>query len=230
MSSGGQEPAAVGEPASASDRPSESGPGSDPDAGGSRSWTREDLKRSATAGVAAYLAGYALLYLWFLTQGRTASEAVDWRWVGWLLYRGQFVPLDVQASTALVATGLGDLSNVAPSLLLSVAAVGIAGFLLARARDLLEPSAAATTGGSLVLGYLPLALLGLAVFRGTLPNGVHVGPNPLWGVLVTGLVFPTVVGALGGLAYYYRERQASEENRGRVDDEVADADSIESRP
>lgn len=220
----------MGESASASDRPSESGPGSDSDAGDSRSWTREDLKRSATAGVAAYLAGYALLYLWFLTQGRTASEAVDWRWVGWLLYRGQFVPLDVQASTALVATGLGDLSNVAPSLVLSVTAVGIAGFLLARARDVLEPSAAATTGGSLVLGYLPLSVLGLAVFRGTLPNGVHVSPNPLWGVLVTGLAVPVVVGALGGLAYYYRERRAREENRGRVDDEVADVDSAESRP
>lgn len=206
------------------------GPEPEPEDGVLDGWTREDLKRSAVAGVAAYLAGYALLYLWFLTQGRTASEAVDWRWVGWILYRGQFVPLDVRANTALVETGLGNPSNVVPSLLLSVVAVGTAGFLLARARHSIEPVAAAKTGGSLVLGYLPLAALGLVVFRGTLPNGVHVSPNPLWGLLVTGLVFPTAVGALGGLAYFYRERRAREETGRRVDEEAPDADSADTGP
>ena len=223
-----QEPGAGSEPTPAST--AGPAPESDPEDGVLDGWTREDLKRSAVTGLAAYLAGYALLYLWFLTQGRTASEFVDWRWVGWVLYRGQFVPLDVRPSTGVVQAGLGDASNVVPSLLLSVAAVGIAGFLLARARYVLEPVAAATTGGSLVLGYLPLAALGLAVFRGSLPNGVHVAPNPLWGVLVTGLVFPTAVGALGGLAYYYRERRAREDTGRRVDEETPDADSADTGP
>ena len=223
-----REPGAGGESAPAS--PPGQGPAPGSQDGVPDGWTAEDLKRSAVAGAAAYLAGYALLYLWFLTQGRTASEFVDWRWVGWVLYRGQFVPLDVRPSTGIVQTGLGDASNVVPSLLLSVAAVGTAGFLLARARHSIEPVAAATTGGSLVLGYLPPALLGLAVFRGTLPNGVHVGPNPLWGALVTGLGFPIVVGALGGLAYYYRERRAREQTGRQVDEEAPDADSADTGP
>lgn len=223
-----REPGAGAEstPASASGQ----GPAPESQDGVPDTWTGEDLKRSALAGAAAYLAGYALLYLWFLTQGRTASEFVDWRWVGWVLYRGQFVPLDVRPGTGVVRTGLGDASNVLPSLLLSVAAVGVAGFLLARVRHATTPVDAATTGGSLVLGYLPPAVLGLAVFRGTLPNGVHVGPSPLWGVLVTGLGFPIVVGALGGLVHYYRERPASEERDRHADGDAPDVDATDSGP
>lgn len=181
-----------------------------------RDWTREDLKRSAVAGVAAYLATYALLYLWFLSEGRMSGAFTDWRWVGWILYHGQFVPLDVSAGSAsagaatLVETGLGDRSNVVPALLLSVAVALLAGFLLARARDPADPDAAVGTGASLVVGYLPPAVLGVVVFGGTLPNGVHVRPSPLVAPIVTGVVFPAVVGAVGGLIYVaWRQRGAT---------------------
>lgn len=196
-----------------------------------RDWTREDLKRSAAAGAAAYVASYALLYLWFLSDGRMAGEFTDWRWVGWILYRGQFVPLEASGPAAsVVEGGLGALENVVPSLLLSLVAVGTAGFLLARARNPVEPEAAAKTGASLVVGYLPLAVLGVFVFPGTLPNGIHVRPSPIWGPLVSGLVFPGVVGALGGVAFYYREHRNREDAEEPVDGDAPDAESPEPRP
>lgn len=178
-----------------------------------REWTREDLTRSAVGGLAAYLVSYALLYLWFLSEGRMAGEFTDWRWVGWILYHGQFVPLEVspgstsEGAARTVATGLGDAANVVPSLLIAVAVALVAGFLLARARDPAEPDGAVATGASLAVGYLPPAVLGVVVFAGTLPNGVHVRPHPLLAPVVTGVVFPAVVGAFGGLAYVaWRQR------------------------
>lgn len=196
-----------------------------------RDWTREDLRRSAVAGVAAYVASYALLYLWFLLEGRMAGEFTDWRWVGWILYHGQFVPLEASGPAApVVESGLGALENVVPSLLLSLAVVGGAGFLLARARGAAEPDAAAKTGASLLLGYLPLAVVGVFVFPGTLPNDVHVRPSPIWGPLLSGLVFPGVVGALGGVVFYYREHRDREDAEEPVDGDAPDADSPEPRP
>jgi hypothetical protein len=227
MTSREDESAAAGEAPPADEPVSDADGGSDADGPGAddaddyvwRDWTRGDLKRSAVGGVAAYLASYGLLFLWFLSEGRTASEFVDWRWVGSMLYRGQFVPLDVSPGgtsenvAATTETALGDASNVVPSLLLSVGVALLAGFLLARARDPADPDAALSTGASLAAGYLPMAVLGVVVFGGTLPNGVHVRPSPVWGPVVTGLVFPAVVGALGGLAFVaWRQRGATGES------------------
>lgn len=201
-----------------------------------RDWTADDLARSAVAGIAAYLGGYALLYLWFLTQGRTASEAVDWQWVGWIFYHGQFVPLDVTAGTtspggaAVAEAGLGDASNVVPGFLLGTAAVAIAGFLLVRARAVVDPRGAAATGASLVLGYFPLAALGLLLFPGVLPNGIRVSPNPLWGFLITGLAVPILVGALGGLAFVAWRRRADEGADRPRGEESSETESPRARP
>jgi hypothetical protein len=185
--------------------------------------------------VGAFLGGYALLYLWFLTQGRTAGAAVDWQWVGWILYHGQFVPLDVTAGTASAGaaavseTGLGALANVVPALVLGITAVAFAGGLRVRSRGDLDPASAARIGASIVVGYLPLAVLGLLVFRGTLPNGVRVGPDPLWGVLLTGLVVPILVGALGGLAVAGWRRRSDDPARS-LEADAHEADSGEARP
>ena len=239
MTSGEQEPGGGPGPASATD------PGSVPeerdDVGGGadgdpadeyvwRDWTREDLKRSAAAGAAAYVASYALLYLWFLSDGRMAGEFTDWRWVGWILYRGQFVPLEASGPAAnVVEGGLGAMKNVVPSLLLSLVVVGTAGFLLARARGAVEPEAAAETGASLVVGYLPLAVVGVVVFSGTLPNGVHVRPNPVAAPFLSGLAFPAVVGALGGMAFFFWAHRNREDAEESVDGDAPDAESPDAR-
>lgn len=235
MTPGEQEPGSAPTPASAADPETvpedDDRDGDAADASVWRDWTREDLKRSAAAGAAAYVASYALLYLWFLSDGRMAGEFTDWRWVGWILYRGQFVPLEASGPAAnVVEGGLGAAANVVPSLLLSLVVVATAGFLLARARGAVEPEAAVETGASLVVGYLPLALLGIVVFAGTLPNGVHVRPNPLVAPFVTGLAFPAVVGALGGMAFYLRDQRNREDAEEPVDGDAPDAESPEPRP
>lgn len=216
-----------------------------------RRWTVPDLRRGALAGVAAYLGGYALVFLWFLTQGRLGSDFVGWRWMGWMFYQGHFAGLATAAGDAtagaasVVESSLGALENVIPSAVLVFATVAGTGFFLAREgadgetggtdgtaeaegtadtdavgdADVDDRVAAATDGASLVVGYLPLAVLGVVVFAGTLPNGVEVRPDPLTGVLVAGLLYPLVVGALGGLAFHYwTHRDAGEADTAASDE------------
>ncbi len=59
------------------------------------------------------------------------------------------------------------------------------------------PIDGARAGAFIVVGYLPLALVGTVVFGYSVGNGT-IGPVLSTAVLLTGIAYPAVFGALGG--------------------------------
>lgn len=141
--------------------------------------------------------------------------------VGWVYFAMHGVPLvgagtvsDAPVSQSVTASQLRD----AWLLLVPVALLVVGGFLLARAgSDTAGGSArAALDGATLVLGYLPVAVVTLLVSRWERAGeavgqayDVVVGPDLMVGVGVAGLGYPLVWGAAGGLLASALERRRS---------------------
>lgn len=188
--------------------------------------THLPLRRAIPVGIAAYVLGYFLTV--GLAVGRVdtvlaievtgqhveslplgqlfASKPPAWVVVGWLFYNAHFVPTSVPAADA--ANGFAALTNrslaaavdgplllsylVPPLLLLA------AGFLVARTATTPGANGARNAGASVAIGYFPLFLLGAFVFTANAAEArVTASPNGLRTVLF-GLVYPLVLGALGG--------------------------------
>jgi hypothetical protein len=177
------------------------------------------LGRGAAMGAVAYLVGYLLTFLLVSLSGAGGqggdSPVPGWKLVGWYFYNGHFVNLDVSGSFAGVAAS--DLSSliaasdsatvqlvyVAPVVALLVASV----ILYRQVGPIEEISEAATAGALVVTGYLPLAVVGavLTSYTGSISIfGLQVGsvtiqPQLLPAVVLAGLVYPLVFGALGAV-------------------------------
>ena len=164
------------------------------------------------AGLAAFLVGYLLTFLW---RGRAIERSIEpleallslfeaepigaWRVVGWLYYGGHFVdtrvtaefgPFETAVYLDLVREGAGTLETlylVPPVLLLIAGAIVAAGL---HATDL---PTGAILGASIVVGYLIAVLAGLVVFA-------HEGtrPDPLPAIVIAGVLYPVLFGAVGG--------------------------------
>ncbi len=178
--------------------------------------TEQASKRSAAigalAGVVAFLVGYVITYLW---RGRDIEESLQpmeallqlfeaepigtWRAVGWLFYNGHFVDTRVSSEIGVIETvayvnfvaeGAGNIELlylVPPVLLL------LAGALLAWYVDVDEPVDGAASGAAVVLGYLPVIAIGLIAFA---YNSTR--PDPVPAIVLAGIVYPVVFGAIGG--------------------------------
>ncbi|MBP1986686.1 transporter [Halolamina salifodinae] len=175
---------------------------------------RLPLAQGAAAGVGAYLLGYLITYL--ATSGsveeRLASfnfiadlfggdTATVWQGVGWLFYNAHFVRTRATGgfggprSQNFIAASDGGavvLLYLVPVILLLAAGLAVA--RLGSADDLAD---GAVGGATVVLGYLPLALLGRFLFD----YDGSVAPDLVTAVLLAGLVYPLVFGALGGAAW-----------------------------
>ncbi len=175
--------------------------------------TRRSLRAllgGAVSGAIAFCFGYVFTYAvagTALTSGG-ASPPLDalsrgvptWTIVGWVFYAAHLVPstVPIAGDTDTVSVNLvaGRLIPAAlflvPPFLLGCAGIGTAG--IARVRT----TAAGTRAGALVtFGYLPLAVVGVSLFRVHL-GATIVGVDPLASLLVLGLLYPIVFGALGG--------------------------------
>ena len=165
------------------------------------------------AGLAAFLIGYLVTFLW---RGREIERSIEplealfslfeaepigaWRVVGWLYYGGHFVdtrvtaefgPFETAVYLDLVREGAGTLETlylVPPVLLLVAGAIVAAGL---RAPDI---PTGAMVGASVVVGYLVAILAGLVVFA---YGGTR--PDPVPAIVIAGLVYPVVFGAVGGV-------------------------------
>jgi hypothetical protein len=165
----------------------------------------------ALAGAGAYVLGYLLAYLLAVDRIRgslvgaalDAAGGADWIGVGWLFYNAHLVDtagafgvvgVDVTGSANLIGDEFSALLYVMPVLLLVAAGVAAT-----RATGVpADPSGAAVSGASVVVGYLPLAALGTVLFEVSGDVG-SVGPALLPAVLLAGVVYPFVCGALGGI-------------------------------
>jgi len=166
----------------------------------------------AVAGAAAYLLGYLVMYLGQTDRIRDVLEGLNtllelfggdpipaWKAVGWLFYNAHFVSLTYPAlgggrvGRNVIASGNAPgLFYLLPPLLLLAA-----GAILARYAGATEAVDGALAGGSVAAGYAPLAIAGLFAFRVTIGDAT-VAPDLVTGVLLAGIVYPQIVGGIGG--------------------------------
>ena len=162
---------------------------------------------AALGGVLSYLVGYALTYA---AVGQEVSNSLaarvleiatgdpgTWQLVGWVFYNAHNVAVEVpglfgSTSVNLVGETFSTALFVVPPLVLVAGGVAVA--VLGGAEG---PVAGAVAGVAVVLGYLPLALVG-AVAVGIDIGDATAGPTLVAAVLLAGLVYPLVFGAVGG--------------------------------
>lgn len=175
------------------------------------------LKEGAIAGAAAWIAGYVLTALIVLVRiedselGDIADSAGDSAsgvdFVGWVFFNGHVVDTVIEGSVL----GFGGSSAVSfvggdgftPLLyLIPVALLVGAGLAVGRFHGVTEVGDGAIVGALVVPPYLALSVVGAVVFRvSAAGGGVQFSGHPelLPAVLVAGVVFPAVCGAIGGI-------------------------------
>lgn len=175
------------------------------------------LVEGCLAGAAAWLPGYVLTAVVVLARfenselGEVSTDAdggssIDF--VGWVFFNSHFVETAVEADVL----GLGGLSTMSfvggdgftPLLyLVSVALLVGSGLALGRSRGVTDTAEGAVTGVLVVPPYLALSAVEAVLFRVSneaLGASFSGQPELLPAVLLAGVVFPSVFGALGGIA------------------------------
>ncbi|MFW6318456.1 MAG: transporter [Halorubrum sp.] len=170
----------------------------------------------AAAGAAAYVLGYLVAYV---TQASAIEDQLaefnafadlfggdpipTWQAVGWVFYNGHFVDTRVpslaggsQVTNLISQADGGSLSllYVVPPVLLL-----LAGLVASRVAGATAPVDGAKTGALVLVGYLPLAVIGALLFRYSVGDGT-VAPDLVTAVLLAGAVYPAAFGGLGGAA------------------------------
>jgi hypothetical protein len=183
--------------------------------------TKIPVKQGAIAGGASFLIGYIVtLGIVVLTE---ADDPDLIEFSGLLYYNAQFADaeltfqsgggdesLGAAFETALSGSTLNYVTNdsplgesiavEAPAVvyhLLPVVVLITAGFVLARYISAQTIQEGVLAGGTVVVGTLPLSLLGVFIFTVT-EEGTEVGPVLSDSILFVGLLFPIIFGALGG--------------------------------
>lgn len=164
------------------------------------------------AGAVAWFVGYVGVYL---TQSgdvenrlATVNPVLEllggdplptWKAVGWFFYNVHFVETEIPVlggtlnRTFLPMEGSQTLLYV----LAPVALVG-AGFAIAARFEATDANSTPILGSLVVLGYLPLSILGIFVFGYEVGTGT-IAPDPVVGILLAGVAYPLVFGTIGGL-------------------------------
>jgi hypothetical protein len=162
----------------------------------------------AAAGAAAWVLSYLCTYLVASGDiqnslfGRVleAAEIGVWQAVGWVFFNAHFVNTLVDlgffgggATNAIGGeNGFTALLYVVPPLLLIVAGLAVGRYVGASDLDAAD---AALSGLTVVLGYGLLSVVGVFLFATE-----NVAPDPVTGVLLAGVVYPVVFGAVGAVA------------------------------
>ncbi|QLC32806.1 transporter [Halarchaeum sp. CBA1220] len=167
---------------------------------------------AAAVGIAAYVLQYLVVYLWQANRVRDQLSGLNavieflggqaipaWQAVGWLFYNAHFVSFTYpsfgggRTATNLIASGNApQLLYVLPPLFLLVG-----GYLLVRSVSLADPTDGALCGTVLSLGYAVPAWFGVFAFRITTESN-WLGPDLVTGIVLAGVVYPVVFGAIGG--------------------------------
>jgi len=174
---------------------------------------RRTIGIGAALGAAAYVLGYLVTYV---TQRGSVEERLGgfnfvaellggdpipaWKGVGWLFYNAHFVDTAIpgfggtrtQNFVANADGGSLALLFLLPPLVLLGA--GVASAALSRAASAAD---GATVGALAVVGYLPLAIVGVLAFGYAVGDGT-IAPDAITAVLLAGAVYPAVLGGLGG--------------------------------
>lgn len=172
--------------------------------------TKRVVGGGLAGGIAAWVVGFLVVYLLTASEIENSlgsgvlealtNENVTWKLVGWIFYNAHNVTIKIPGFFGQTAqnfvvgseeTALTALL-VLPPLLLAVAGAAAAWNTAA------APTAAARNGAAVVLGYLPLSVVGAVLFSVSVGDAT-AGPNLVTAVLLAGAVYPLVFGAIGGL-------------------------------
>lgn len=189
-----------------------------------QSSTRPDaatVVRGTAAGLAAFLVGYVLTYAWrapsvsdslsglnFLAQLLGVDAIPTWKGVGWLFFGAHGVATRFPTpggGTELVnmVEQSGD-GTVAVLYVLVPVLLLLAGALAAWLVDAVDTAEAAMAGGTVVVGYFIVAAAGTFGFAHAIGDtGTSIAPDPVTGLLLAGVVYPVVFGAIGGAVSSY---------------------------
>lgn len=176
---------------------------------------RATLVRGALAGVGAWLLGYLVVYVskadavseslrgvGFVSQLLGGEAIPAWKGVSWLFLNAHFVSTKFPTiaggtRTMNFVTGEGGstlLLVLAPLLLVA------AGLLTAYGRGE-SLSERVKAGATISLGYLPLsAVVALVTTHAIGDTEAAIAADPVTAVLLAGIIYPVVFGALGGAA------------------------------
>lgn len=173
------------------------------------------LPVGAVAGTIAFVVNYVAVYLFLTVEGVSAEDGDMWKVSGRTLFNSHLVSTEVLASGLSVrfnpmtgnstdtmgwVMGETEPTSTIPSaiyLLLPIVVLIAAGFLVYKASNADAASAAAGAGASVAVGYLVLSVVGYFLFQSS-PGNLSIAPEPLPAILLAGLAYPLVCGAIGG--------------------------------
>lgn len=177
--------------------------------------SRDVIVRGAATGAAAYLLGYLITYVWASGAATEAFRGINnlsqildlrpiqaWKAAGWLLYDAHFARTRIPglggSSTMSPIEALGDGGFVALYVLVPVLII-VAGVAATNGRGD-TPANAVMRGAAVAIGYLPLAVIGVLVTVYRIPGlEARIGTNLVTGIVLAGLVYPLLFGAIGGV-------------------------------
>ncbi|ELY57011.1 hypothetical protein C493_09293 [Natronolimnohabitans innermongolicus JCM 12255] len=150
-----------------------------------------------------------LTFVLLLVDSAIELEGEDYllETVGMVFYNAQFVDTELSdGSTTETITMLSEMGPDFPELAYTLVPVCLlvgAGYLVARGASDNETTAedGLKVGASVVVGYLPLVLVGTTLFEvseDVFDATFTAGPATGSAVLLAGLAFPIVLGAIGG--------------------------------
>lgn len=187
---------------------------------GSGSPVPSALPVSAAIGAAAYVLNYVLVYVFMLVDGvESSGDIPGWKVAGWVFYNAHNVDVAVSvggesasgsylesASAGGLTDAISALTSTVPKLVYYVVpalVLVLAGVLAARrVRATLSGVEAAGVGAGVAGGYLVLAVVGVFVFEYSVSafgTTASLAPKLSSAVLLAGLVYPLVFGAIGGV-------------------------------
>lgn len=174
----------------------------------------ESLGVGAAAGAVAWIVGYVVTYL--LGSGTVSSafsagaqgggtNIATWKGVGWIFFGGHFVDTEISGGGQSMSVNAIDQFGVDMDIvvyLLPVVLLVVAGYFVAsRAGSLDDPVQGATVGATVAVGYFVLMVLGTFLMSASLSalgTTIEYAPKMLMAVGVAGIVYPVVLGGVGG--------------------------------
>ena len=175
------------------------------------------IKLGAIVGAVAFVVGYVLTYVLLQIDSEADLSEIEGDMgsatdvVAWIFYNAHFV--DTKSSMSMGGESMSESENMLseaslqfPDLLYHAVPIVVligAGYLLVTNLDQAVSSVeeGAKSGAAIAAGYLPLAVVASFIFTASgeeMGFSFSVGPDTVTAIILAGLAFPIILGAIGG--------------------------------
>ena len=171
----------------------------------------EALPTGVALGVGAFVINYIITFVFVVLDGADLSGASSWKVVGMVLFNAHQVSLEISSSVIsgsmnLLTGGMmasqTALGSTVPTIVYQIVPILVLigfGFFVAQSARAADPVTGALAGATITAGYVLLAVVGVFLFNVS-QQGASMGPSVLMGIVLAGIVYPLVTGAIGGAA------------------------------